>query len=157
MSDATKGNGSQENKEMIREMVQEIFKEMGPVLQSIALTPEKLREAQKPYEDPLKLARELHEQQAWRKQEQDKVANTKATQDNCPHKDRNGKWNISLQHNFHDHMVRGICNICGIFIHPAYWDYRPVTDATTGVVKDTAFVVQEHKLYHIVRQLEAYS
>jgi len=78
-------------------------------------------------------------------------------QEGCAHKDKNGKWNISLQHNYHDRMPRGLCNVCGLFIHPSYWDFRPVQDPTTGVVKDTAFIIKEHALYGIVRQLETYS
>jgi hypothetical protein len=147
----------QDPRQLIRETVKELIAELGPVFQSIALTPEKLREAQKPYEDPAKLARELHEQESWRRQEVEKEATRKALQESCPHKDKNGKLNISLQHNYHDHMPRGICMVCGIFIHPAYWDYRPVTDEVTGKVQDKGFIVPEHKLYYLVRQLEAYA
>jgi hypothetical protein len=144
------------NRAMIRDVVKELFKEMGPILQSIALTPEKLREAQKPYEDPLQIARELHEQENWRQQERDKEKNKADLQAHCTHKDKNGKWNVSLQHNWHDMQPRGICKICGLFIHPAYWDFRPEADAK-GVVKDKAYIVPEHKLYYIVRELETFS
>ncbi len=155
MAQFTESEGT--NAELIRTIVHELFKEMAPILQSVALTPEKLREANRPYEDPLVLARELHEQQQWRKQEEEKEANKRALQASCTHKDRNQKWNISLQHNYHDYLPRGICKICGLFIHPAYWDYRPVTDPVTHSVKDTAFIVKEHPLYHIVRELEQFA
>lgn len=157
MPEKTQTNPTEDTREIIRDVVREMFKEFAPVLQSIALTPEKLREAQRPYEDPLKLARELHEQEQWRQQEIEKEANKKALQAGCPHKDQNQKWNISLQHNFHDHMPRGVCNMCGIYIYPAHWDYRPVTQDGGLTVKDVGFVVPEHPLYHIVRQLEAYA
>jgi len=126
------------------------------ILPAIALTPEKLREAQKPWEDPMVTARKNHEQEQWRRQEQEKEANKRSLQEHCAHKDANEKWNISLQHNYHDHLPRGICKICGLFIHPAYWDYRPVVQAD-GSVKDKAFIVKEHPLYHIVQLLESRS
>jgi hypothetical protein len=142
-------------KELIRETVKELFKELGPVLQSIALTPEKLREAQKPYEDPAELARELREQQNWRRQENEKDKIKLERQSHCPHKDKNGKWAISLVHNYHDHMPRGICPLCEAFIHPAYWDYRPVAQPD-GSIKDEGYIVKEHPLYHVVRTLESF-
>ena len=150
-----------DQQEFIRETVKQLIQEMSPIFSSIALTPDKLREAQKPYEDPVKLARQLHEQQSWRKQEEEKNAAKKNLQNGCSHKGRNGKWNISLQHNYHDHMPRGLCNVCGIFIHPQYWDFRPITHSATAAresyVEDKGFIIPEHPLYHVVRQLESYS
>lgn len=144
-----------ETKEMIRETVKQLFAEMAPILQSIALTPEKLREAQKPYIDPDVLARENHEQEEWRKQEQEQRANTEARQAACSHKDKNQRWSIALQHNFHDNMPRGVCARCRIHIYPAHWDYRPITDPTTGKITNQSFIVQEHPLYRIVREIES--
>jgi hypothetical protein len=153
---AEKAPINEETKELMRDLVRDIFKEFAPVLQSIALTPDKLREAQKPYEDPLKLARELHEQQQWRKQELEKSELKKARQTACPHKDKQQKWSVQLQHNFHDRLPRGICSLCELFIHPAYWDYRPITNPD-GTVTDKAFIIKEHPLYHIVRELESFA
>jgi hypothetical protein len=141
----------QDPKEMVREVVKELFKEMAPIFKDIALTPEKLREANKPYEDPAKIARELREQQKWREQETEKTKQMAARQANCSHMDKNMKWAIRLQHNFHDNMPRGICPLCELLIYPAHWDFRPENG------KDKAFIIKEHPLYHIVRQIESMS
>jgi hypothetical protein len=150
---------NEETKELVRglvgDAVREMFKELAPVLQSIALTPEKLREAQKPYEDPAKLARQLHEKQQWQKQEMERSEAEKARQAACTHKDKNQKWAIRLQHNYPDFHPRGMCNNCGIFIHPAYWDYRPITNPD-GTITDKAILTKQHPLYHIVQEIESF-
>jgi hypothetical protein len=138
-------------KEMVRDMVKEIFREMAPIFKDIALTPEKIKEINKPYVDPLKLARELREQQKWRADDAKSRKDREDRQARCTHKDKNLKWAVRTQHNFHDNMPRGICPLCELFIHPAYWDFRPVDG------KDVAFIVPEHPSYHIVREIESMS
>lgn len=139
--------------ETTKETTKAIFEQFAPLMQSMALTPDKLREANKPWEDPAALARKNHEQENWRRQETDKTAAFKQRQTQCTHKDRNGLYAISLQHNFHDNMPRGICLKCELYIHPTYWDYRPVT-AKDGTITEKALVVPAHPLYHIVQEIE---
>jgi len=147
---------AEEVRALITETTKSIFEQFGPVLQSIALTPEKLREAQKPYVDPMELARRLHEREEFQESEREQAELTRQRQANCSHKDENGDWSINLQHNFHDNMPRGLCPLCGLLIAPLHWDYRPHM-LPDGKIKSEAFVVPAHPLYYLVQQLEVAS
>lgn len=131
--------------ETVRDIVRELFKELAPVF----------RDINKPYEDPEAARRRKHEKAQFRKQELEREATVKATQSACSHKDeKSGKYRISLQHNFHDNMVRGHCALCGVVIHPAYRDYRPETQPD-GEIVNKVIVIPEHPLYKLVLQLDA--
>lgn len=143
-----------QQKAEVKEIIKEVFSGFAPVLEKIALTPEKLREANKPYEDPAAIARELRERQQLREQENERLRNDKARQEACPHKDKNEKWAINLQHNYPDHQPRGLCPLCGICIEPAHWVIPGAGfDGGNGLGKP--YIVPEDKLYHIVRYLES--
>lgn len=146
----------------VQQAMAAIFANLGPVLERISLTPEKLRESMKPYVDPASIARELRERQQMREQDALNRKMLVERQANCSHKDKNEKWAIQLTHNFPDHAARGTCPLCMIWIHPAEWrigtqethPYDPV--ANTGR-RDHAYIEPEHPLYKIVRQLESMS
>lgn len=136
----------------IQAAVSGVFTQIAPVLQSIALTPEKLQAAMKPYEDPAKVARELRERQQMKEQDAEARRNTALRQKNCPHQDKNGNWAIDLVHNFPDHQPRGVCPLCHVWIHPQEWRIE-APDAANP--KGHAKIVPEHPLYQVVRLLEA--
>lgn len=138
------------------QLIKDIFANIAPLLADISLTPDKLREALKPYVDPAAVARELRERQQMREQFLEATAQQKAMQDACPHKDRNEKWAINLTHNFPDHMPRGTCPICQSFIEPAHWEI-PGSGFDGGNGKGVPYVVKEHPLYHVVKFLESQS
>jgi len=142
---------SQLTKSDVVDIVGAMFKQFAPILESLALTPEKLREANKPYVDPAVTARMFREQQNWRQQEEENRKTRELIQSQCTHKDKNGRWAISLQHNFHDLLPRGICTHCLVNIWPAHIEFKPVDG------KSTAVLIKAHALYEVVQQLEASS
>lgn len=129
-----------------------VFAGLGPVLKDMAITPEKLREANKPYEDPAKVLRELRESQKSKADEAEIARATKARRDACPHLDKNGRSAICLVHNQPDHQPRGVCVVCGDWIHPKEWRIGPPTDAEP---RGKAYLVEPHKDYRVVMQLES--
>jgi len=143
-----------QQKNEVRDIIKEVFAGLAPILEKVALTPEKIREANKPYIDPAAIARELRERQQLREQENERLRNTRAIQQACPHKDRNEKWAISLQHNFPDHQPRGLCPLCGVCIEPAHW-VIPGAGFDGGNGMGKPYIVPEDPLYHIVRMLES--
>lgn len=108
--------------QMITAAVREVFTQMAPVLESIALTPAKLREASKPYIDPAKVAREAREK-AMMREDLELAARQKAEfQARCSHKDANGRWSVSTVHNYPDRQTRGVCVRCHRFFQPRHWE-----------------------------------
>lgn len=130
------------------DLIKAIFAQIAPILADVALTEDKLRAALKPYVDPAVVARELRERETNRKQFLENRKITLEIQQHCPHKDKNERWAINLQHNFPDHMTRGICPLCFIQIEPAHWEIK---------ADGTAFIVEEHPLYHVIRFLDSQS
>lgn len=138
------------------QLIKDIFAGLAPILSNIALTPDKLKEALKPYIDPQVLARELREREANRKQFAEDRKITAARQQQCPHKDGNEKWSLCLTHNYPDHQVRATCPLCGIWIEPAHWVIPgPQFDGGNGMGEP--YVVPEDPLYHVVRYIAAKS
>lgn len=134
--------------------VKDVLAAILPMIERIALTPEKLREALKPYEDPALVARELRERERSRKQFKADMEMTKARQNACPHKDKNEKWAINVTHNFPDRNPRGVCPLCQAVIYPAHWQIGAPSDEHPD---GRPFIIEEHPLYHIVRFLESQS
>jgi hypothetical protein len=132
--------------------VQSAIQAMGPLFASMALTPEKLAELKKPYVDPAKAARELRESMKFKEDERERERAEKFRRASCPHTDKNGRSSINLVHNQPDHQPRGICVVCHDWIHPKEWRLGPPTvDAPRG----RAYLVEPHKDYQIVMQLES--
>jgi hypothetical protein len=140
------------NNAMIKEAVGAVFQSLGPVLQSIAVTPEKLREANKPYVDPAVTARQEREKMLWRQDIEDGRKNLEEMQKNCLHQDDNGRTCISLIHNWPDRQPRGICMHCQCLINPREWVIGP-PDAKNP--RGRAYLRDAHPLYTVVRQLQA--
>ena len=141
----------------VKSAISGVFESLGPVLEKIALTPEKLRESMKPYVDPATIAREIRERQHMKEQDAENRLKIEARQKNCSHKDGNEKWSLSLVHNFPDRNPRGVCPICNIFIHPAEWRIAAPGDPRYHARKDHCYIEPEHPLYGIVRGLESRS
>ena len=139
---------------MITAAVKEVFASMAPVLQSIALTPEKLAEAQRLGRQPdaAVLAREARERQNMREDlanaERDKLAKQAA----CSHQDANSKWSINLIHNYPDRQTRGVCSHCLKIFQPKHWEIgAPDPQNPRG----KPILVDADPQYAIIRQIEA--
>jgi len=136
----------------VKEAVAGVFSQLGPLLESMAITPEKLREANKPYKDPAVIARELREMLIWKEDEAEARRQTEERQNACPHIDNNGRSSVQLVHNFPDRQPRGICAKCHAYIHPREWRIgAPDAKHPRGV----PFLVEPHRHYQIVMQLES--
>lgn len=136
----------------VKEAVSGFGQMMAATIKDLALTPDKIREAQKPYIDPAIARRELREKLRWTEDETAIRAQKRATQDNCPHLDDNGRSSIQLVHNFFDRQPRGLCVKCHDLIHPREWRIGAPTDEHP---RGKAYMVEAHKHYSIVMQLQS--
>ena len=125
---------------------------LAPILKEVALTPEKLREINKPYVDPAKIARNERETELWREDIEAQRAQMQATQDNCLHTYDNGLTSIQLEHNFPDRQPRGLCVQCHALIYPREWRIGAPTKANP---RGTPYLFGPHKDYGKVMQLAA--
>lgn len=135
----------------VSEAVKSVFSNLIPVLKDMAITPEKLREANRPYEDPAKVLREARESLKSKLDEAENIRINAARKAQCPHLDENQRTSIRLVHNFYDHQPRGICVICGDWIHPREWRIGPADDKNP---RGKAYLVEAHKDYKTVSSLE---
>ena len=127
---------------------------IAPILQGMQLTPEKINDLKKPYQDPVAVARELRETQNSKAQEQEIRKQTLERQKNCKHMDKNGRTSLCLIHNYPDHQARGVCPLCHDIIHPREW-VIDAPDPQTGESK--AHIREPHRDYQQVLQLESMS
>ena len=146
----------------VQEAVKGVFAQLGPTLQSMALTPEKLgkamRESQRLDVDEAKIARELRESQ---KSREDEAANIRLTEErraHCPHQDANMRSAICISRNFPDNQPRGICVICHDWIFPREWRIASTVEqaeklSTIEKAKGKAYLVAAHKNYDTVLSL----
>lgn len=148
----------------VQAAVESVFKSLAPVLKDMAMTPEKIREANRPYEDPAKVAREARESQKSKADEAENRRLDRQRKDNCPHLDKNGRSSICVVHNHPDHQPRGICVVCHDWIHPKEWRIAAspalALEAAKGDrdrVKGCAYVVEAHPAYKVVMQLDSMS
>lgn len=138
----------------VQEAVTAVFTSLGPVLKDMAITPEKLREANRPYEDPAKAAREARESLKSKQDEAEIARITAERRAMCPHLDKNGRSSINLCHNQPDHQPRGVCVICGDWIFPREWRIGAPDEKNP---RGKAYLVEPHKDYKMVIQLESMS
>lgn len=136
----------------LAQMMQEFTKS----IQALKPSPEEfaavLREANKPYVDPASVEREKRERARTSREYHEAKKRMEAMQAKCPHKDKNDKNALNIQHNFPDAMPRGICPLCTKIIHPAHWEIAaPTVDHPEG----KAFIVPEDPQYHLVLEKEA--
>lgn len=136
----------------VKEAIAGVFAQLGPILKDMAITPDKLREANKPYKDPAQVAREIREMTIWKEDEAENRRLTRMRQDACLHIDDNGRSSIQVMHNYPDRQPRGICAHCQDLIHPREWRIgAPDAKHPRGV----PYLVEPHKDYRTVMQLEA--
>ena len=138
----------------IKEAVAGVFQSLGPILQSMALTPDKIRDATKPYVDPAVEARNKRETEKSKQDEKELRAMDAARKAACPHLDQNQRTSIRLVHNYPDRQPRGICPICHDLITPREWVIGP-PDAENP--KGRPYLQEAHKDYRLVQILEAQS
>lgn len=138
----------------VKEAISGVFENMKPMMESIALTPEKLAKAEelRRAPDPAKVAREARERQLMKEDIDEARRNVARAQKNCTHKDLNRKYSISLIHNYPDRGTRGVCTHCHLMIEPCHWEIG-APDAKNP--RGTPVLIAESPLYHIVRELEA--
>jgi hypothetical protein len=138
----------------IREAVSGVFANMAPLLEKLAMTPEKIRAANTPYVDPDVVARNKRETEKSKQDEKELRGMDAARKAACPHIDQNQRSSIRLVHNFPDRQPRGICPICHDLITPREWRIGP-PDAENP--KGLAVLYPAHKDYRTVELLEAQS
>lgn len=136
----------------VNEAVKGVFSALGPLLEKMAITPEKLREANRPYEDPAKVARQVREMALWRADMDEQREKNQEYKDNCLHQDDNQRSSIRLIRNFPDRQPRGVCVKCHDLIHPKEWRIGP-PDAKNP--RGKAYLADAHKNYLTVLQLAA--
>lgn len=139
----------------VQEAVSSLLKGLLPAFQDMALTPEKIRAGMTPIEDPKERAKFLREERESLKSKQDEAEIKKmndARKANCPHVDKNGRSSINLVHNQPDHQPRGVCVVCGDWIHPKEWRIGAPDNQNP---RGRAYLVEPHKDYRIVMQLES--
>jgi hypothetical protein len=92
------------------------------MIRELALTPEKLREANKPYVDPDVANRALRDKLKFKREEIEQEKNRRLTRDNCTHHYPDGRLiAISPVRNFPDRQERGICMLCHEWFTPREW------------------------------------
>lgn len=138
----------------VQSTIEALMKGLIPVFKDMAITPEKLREANRPYEDPKKKLREERESAKSKQDEKELQELTAARRANCPHLDKNGRSSIDLVHNMPDHQPRGVCVVCGDWIHPREWR---IGASDSQNPRGRAYLVEPHKDYRVVLQLESMS
>lgn len=134
--------------------VREIMAAWAPILEKVALTPEKLAEAEalRRAPDPSVRAREQREKKLMMEDEAESKRNRDALQKSCPHKYPSGASAINNVHNYPDRRPRGVCAICQIFLEPKRWIIL-APDAENPRGKPV--IAPAHELYHLVLEKEA--
>jgi hypothetical protein len=140
--------------QLISEAVKGVFAQLGPILQSIALTPEKLAEAEalRRAPDPALVARELRERKLMQQEQEENRANLLRNQAACPHKYPTGQWAVNPVRNYPDRQERFICCLCQSFFQPKRWEIgAPDAENPRG----RAYIADEHPQYRMVREVLA--
>lgn len=150
----------------VREAVASVFASLSPVLKDMALTPEKLTAAltavNTHIETPAEVASRLREERESQKSRDDEAENRKqlaARRAACSHRDKNGKTAICITHNFPDHQPRGVCPLCGDWVHPREWRIAATVEeaAKYHTHQGKAYICEAHKDYPTVASLESFS
>ena len=135
----------------VKEAVKGIFEQMGPVFANMALTPEKMAQAEAirraPTEEQLAFkARMAREKAQWKLEIDENTANKQRMQDNCPHAYVTGGSAWNPIRNYPDRQERFICALCHAFAEPRRWvvdapneknprGYAHVVDATPNYLE----------------------
>lgn len=139
-------------KEAVQASVAAVFASLGPMLEKLALTPEKIQELKAPFIDPAKAAREKREAQMNREQIEEMRKQDEWRKAHCEHLDKNGNDSIGITHNYPDRQPRGVCVLCHDIIHPKEWRIGS-PDPQTG--KSRPYMVDAHKDYSRVLRIDS--
>lgn len=140
--------------QMISAAVRDIFSQLAPVLSSIALTPEKIAEAEKLRRapDPAAVAREIRERRLMQEEANENQANLLRMRENCPHKYPTGAWAIGVIRNYPDRRERFICALCQNLFEPKRWVIGPPDSENP---RGHAYIAEESLGYRVVREVLA--
>jgi hypothetical protein len=130
----------------VAEAVKSIFASLAPMLQSMALTPEKIAEAEKMRraKPPEEIARELRERRLMQQDLAEAEEQKKALQSSCPHSYPTGQLAWHVVRNFPDRQPRFSCPLCSLWCTPREWRIgTPDAENPRG----RAFIAEEHPLY----------
>ena len=135
----------------VKEAVKGIFEQMGPIFAGMALTPEKMAQAETirraPTEEQLAFkVRMAREKAQWKLEIDENTANKQRMQDNCPHAypTSGSSWNVIR--NYPDRQERFICALCHSLAEPRRWvvdapndknprGYAHIVDATPNYLE----------------------
>jgi hypothetical protein len=136
------------------EMVREIFAQLAPMLKDISLSPEKLALMEQlrraPSEDQEKAAaRNKRERKLMQDEQNENARNLALSQANCLHKYKTGGTAINLVHNTFDGRPRGVCVLCGVWIHGKEWR---VSNPTVENPRGELYVADAHPLVHLLKE-----
>lgn len=142
---------------LISEAVKSVFAQLGPVLERIAITPEKIAEAEKIRRAPTDaqiaaLAREQRERKLTQQEAEENRKNLLRNQANCPHKYPTGQWSIGVIRNYPDRRERFVCMLCQCLFQPSRWEIGP-PDAENP--RGKAYIAEAHPQYNLVREVLA--
>jgi hypothetical protein len=142
---------------LISEAIKGVFAQLGPVFESIALTPEKIAQAEKIRRAPTDseiaaLAREQRERKLTQQEAADNRKNLLRNQANCPHKYPTGQWAVGVIRNYPDRRERFVCMLCQSLFEPSRWVIGP-PDADNP--RGKAYIEKEHPQYQLVREVLA--
>lgn len=143
--------------QMVSEAVKSIFAQLAPVLQSIAMTPEKIAQAEAIRRMPTEkeVAQKLREEREKKLTQQEAEENRQnllRTQAACPHRYPTGQWSLGIIRNYPDRQPRGVCMLCQAFFEPKRWVIGP-PDAENP--RGRAYIAPEHPQYHLVLEVLA--
>jgi hypothetical protein len=136
------------------DIIKEIFRELRPMLEANALSPEKLTHAfteaerlrREPTETELAFKkRQAREKKAMHVEQENNRKNLQLTQENCPHRYPNSQLAVAAVNNYHDRQPRFVCFKCQLFIQPRHWEcgIMPTEENPLG----TDRIVDAHPLY----------
>src|SRR6267378_8097003 len=139
---------------MITDAVKAVFASMGPILSSIALTPEKLAasEALRRAPDPAVVSRELRERKLMQQDQEENRANLLRNQAACPHKYPTGQLSINVVRNYPDRQPRFTCALCSVWINPREWQIGP-PDAENP--RGKPFIAEAHPQFKMASEVLA--
>lgn len=138
----------------VKEAVASAMAAIAPILQSVAMTPEKIAQAEqlRRAPDPKAVEREARERALTQQEAEENRRNRENIQASCPHRYPNGATAISCIHNYPDRAPRGLCMVCQIYLEPKRWVIgAPDKENPRG----RAYIAPEHPLYHLVLEREA--
>jgi hypothetical protein len=121
--------------------IKEALAGMAPILQSIALTPEKIELMESARRAPTadqaaSAARAKREKTLMKEELEQNRRNLNANQENCLHRYISGALSVSAIRNYPDRQARFVCHKCMAIFHPRRWDIlAPTEEFPRGVEK----------------------